>query len=159
MRIPRKNFAGRLQFLFLLNCFFSYVVSITKLHVSGQFKLFASDRSTENANLCLFVCSSVCLSNEKCSRAHNLHLTLSGQSQVSLRSWRSLLHYFIVQLEPKILRLVQFCLTNTWNILQCKRPTKTQNKEPIKHRKYPKLRAKLTVFQVQVQVFPFRKNL
>ena len=158
MWIPRKNFAGRLQFLVCLNCFFSYVMSLTKLHVSGQFKLFASDRSTENANLCLFVCSTVCLSNEKCSRAHNLHLTLSGQSQVSLRSWRSLLHYFIVQLEPKILRLVhtflclnnQFCLTNTWNILQCKRPTKTQNKEPIKHRKYPKLRAKLTVFQVHL---------
>ena len=28
-------------------------------------------------------CSSVCLSGEKCSRAHNLHLSLSGQSQVS----------------------------------------------------------------------------
>ena len=30
--------------------------------------------------------SSVCLSGEKWSRAHNIHLSLSGQAQVSLRS-------------------------------------------------------------------------
>ena len=28
---------------------------------------------------------SVCLSGEKCSRAHNNHLSVSGQSKVSLR--------------------------------------------------------------------------
>ncbi len=45
----------------------------------------------------------VCLSDEKCSRAYNIHLSLSGQSKVSLRSLSS---YFIGQTEPKILRLV-----------------------------------------------------
>ena len=53
----------------------------------------------------------VCLFGEKCSRAHNIHLSLLGQSQVSLRSvWgllRSLSSYFIDQTEPKILCLVR----------------------------------------------------
>ena len=43
---------------------------------------------------------SVRLSDEKCSRAHNIHLSLSGQSQVSLCA------YFVRKTEPKILRLV-----------------------------------------------------
>ena len=38
--------------------------------------VFGSDRSLRNAN----VHSSVCLSGEKCSRAHNLHLLASGSS-------------------------------------------------------------------------------
>ena len=43
--------------------------------------LFGSVRSSRNANVRL----SVCLSGEKCSRAHNLHLrSVSDQSQVSL---------------------------------------------------------------------------
>ena len=44
----------------------------------------------------------VCLSDESLSRALTLHLSLSGQSQVSLRS---LLAYFIGRTEPKILCL------------------------------------------------------
>ena len=43
------------------------------------------------------------LSDEKCSKAHNIHLSLSGQSQVSLTS---LCSYSVRQTEPKILRLV-----------------------------------------------------
>ena len=68
----------------------------------------------------IFVRLFVCLSDEKCSRAHNLHLSLSGQSQVSLRSvpgqsqvslrsvsgLEALYPHFVVQSEPKILRLV-----------------------------------------------------
>ena len=46
---------------------------------------------------------SVRLSDEKCSRTHNIHLSLSGQSEESLKSLSS---YFIGQTEPKILRLV-----------------------------------------------------
>ena len=34
----------------------------------------------------MFVRSFVRLSDEKCSRAHNIHLSLSGQSEESLRS-------------------------------------------------------------------------
>ena len=41
----------------------------------------------------------VCLSDEKCSKAHNIRLSLSGQSQVSLCLLR--------QTEPKILCLVK----------------------------------------------------
>ena len=68
-------------------------------------------------------------SDEKCSIAHNLHLrsqvslrsvsgqsqvslsSVSGQSQVSLRSvsgLEALLTHFVVQSEPKILRLFYF---------------------------------------------------
>ena len=43
------------------------------------------------------------LSGTKCSKALNLHLSLIGQSQVSLRS---ICAYFVRQTEPKILRLV-----------------------------------------------------
>ena len=39
---------------------------------------FGSVRSSRNANVRLF--------DDKCSRAHNIHLSLSGQSQDSLRS-------------------------------------------------------------------------
>ena len=49
------------------------------------------------------LCLSVCLSGTKCSKALNLHLSLKGQSQVSLGS---LCTYFVKQTEPKILRLV-----------------------------------------------------
>ena len=53
-------------------------------------------------------------SDEKCSKAHNIHLSLSGQSQVSLQSvsgqsqasLKSLSAYFVIPSEPKILRLV-----------------------------------------------------
>ena len=78
----------------------------------------------------------MCLSGTKCSKALNLHLSLigqsqvslgsvSGQSQVSLRlvsgqsqahvSHRSLCAYFVRQTEPKILRLVN--LVNPENLL------------------------------------------
>ena len=62
--------------------------------------VFGSLRSSRNAN--------VRLSGEKCFRAHNIHLSLSGQSQVSLRSVSGvcLCAYFVSQTEPKILRLV-----------------------------------------------------
>merc|ERR1711911_230589 len=33
----------------------------------------------------IFICLSVCLFGDKCSRAHNIHLSLPGQSQDSLR--------------------------------------------------------------------------
>ena len=57
---------------------------------------------------------SVRLFVEKCSRAHNIRLSLSCQSQNSLRSdsvqlkvsLRSLSSFFVVQKEPKIPRLV-----------------------------------------------------
>ena len=57
---------------------------------------------------------SVCLpvgSDEKCSRALNLHLSRSGLSQVSLRSvlglfLSALLDYLTGQMEPKLLSLV-----------------------------------------------------
>ena len=62
----------------------------------------------------IFVRTSVCLPDEKCSRAHNIHLSLSGQSQVSLRSLSS---YFIGQTEPKILRLVEKRSENTFSSL------------------------------------------
>ena len=45
-------------------------------------KLFCSVRSPVNATLLSFVC----LSDEKGSKAQNIHLSLSGQFQVSLRS-------------------------------------------------------------------------
>ena len=58
------------------------------------------------------------LSGPNLSRALNLHLSLSGQSQVSLRSvsdLEALLTHFIVELEPKILRLVFLPLTLVTN--------------------------------------------
>ena len=65
-----------------------------------------SIRSSRNAN--------VRLAEANYSKAHNIHLSLSGQSPVSLRSvsgqsqvvLRALCAYFIRQMEPKILRLV-----------------------------------------------------
>ena len=75
-------------------------------------------------------CHSVRLSGTSLSKALNLHLSLIGQSQVSLRavscqsqvslravscqsqvSLRSLCAYFVRKTEPKILRLVFMFLT------------------------------------------------
>ena len=65
----------------------------------------------------IFVRLFVCLSDEKCSKAHNIHLSLSGQSQFSLRSvpGQSQISLRSVsglrQTEPKILRLVWLLIT------------------------------------------------
>ena len=61
--------------------------------------IFGSVRSLGCHSICLCVCPS----GTGLSKALNLHLSLIGQSQVSLRS---LFAYFIRQTEPKILRLV-----------------------------------------------------
>ena len=50
------------------------------------FFFFGSVRSSRIANLR----SSFCLSNEKCYRGHNIHLSISGQSQVILRPFSNL---------------------------------------------------------------------
>ena len=65
---------------------------------------FGSVRSSRNANVRSSVYQSFLL-DEKCSRAHNIEFSLSGQSQVSLRSLSS---FFIGKMEPKILVLAKF---------------------------------------------------
>ena len=49
-----------------------------------SFDIFGSVRSSGSHSVRVSVCLSVCLSGTKCSKALNLHLSLIGQSQLSL---------------------------------------------------------------------------
>ena len=83
-----------------------------------QIKSFKKNK--QHSDHCIFgsvkepkesLCLSGCLSSTRCSKALNLHLSLIGLSQVSLRS---LCAYFVRQTEPKILCLVVWLLILTW---------------------------------------------
>ena len=73
----------------IINCILDKVVTITvsRSALSPHNQIFGSVRSSRNANLRSFVCL---MKSVLGSRARNIHLSLSGQAQVSLRSFLNL---------------------------------------------------------------------